>query len=398
MTATPAKGGVPAAGAGGQQQHRVLQQQEAAVYTEDPTAAAVTTQGAAAPPPDAASAVAAALGQPAPAPGITGWADAAAGAPPSLSEHQQAAGANSQQPSDFAYDMFETPAAASADQQQAAVSQPQPQAEQLPAAPPAAEEEDQSTNPPNDNSELLPPEAAKPPALQPPNPPPANGGGDGGSSGGNQPAMPGPPQTPPGLDTQPWLNPSLPLSERISSLLKALTLEEKIPMMIHGQAGVPRLSLKPFQFWTGRGGGVNNRATVYTVYRIPNTYCCCGSSCDLHINLGGTLHLRLSSPCMCAPSCSPKQRSRVLACALLCSRASLCSLQRGTGCSVSYCLLAVRARPPAPTNCCTCVSLLHAECLHGHQERYDGLALPTIFPQPLMLAGTFDPQLAFEVR
>lgn len=39
-----------------------------------------------------------------------------------------------------------------------------------------------------------------------------------------------------------------------------------------------------------------------------------------------------------------------------------------------------------------------AECLHGHQERYDGMALPTIFPQPLMLAGTFDPQLAFEVR
>jgi hypothetical protein len=34
--------------------------------------------------------------------------------------------------------------------------------------------------------------------------------------------------------------------------------------------------------------------------------------------------------------------------------------------------------------------------LHGHQERYDG-ALPTMFPEPLMLAATFDPQLAYEV-
>jgi hypothetical protein len=50
---------------------------------------------------------------------------------------------------------------------------------------------------------------------------------------------------------QPWLNPALPMSERISGLLRALTLEEKIPMMIHGQAGVPRLGLPPFQFWTG---------------------------------------------------------------------------------------------------------------------------------------------------
>lgn len=80
---------------------------------------------------------------------------------------------------------------------------------------------------------------------------------------------------------------------------------------------------------------------------------------------------------------------------LVSSRAAVCSLQGGTACSVhTACPLCVR--PPAPANFCVC--LRHAECLHGHQERYDGLALPTIFPQPLMLAGTFDPQLAFEVR
>jgi hypothetical protein len=28
-------------------------------------------------------------------------------------------------------------------------------------------------------------------------------------------------------------------------------MEEKAGMMIHGQAGVPRIGLKPFQFWTG---------------------------------------------------------------------------------------------------------------------------------------------------
>lgn len=346
MTATPATGGVPAAGAGGHQQHRVLQQQEEAVYTEDPAAAAVATLEAAAPPSDAASTLAAALGQPvadgladadvpaAAAQGV-GSADAA---PSSLSEQQQASGANSQQPSDLAYNMFETPAAASAEQQHATVTQLQPeqqqhpppqQEEQLPASPPAAaEEEDQSTNPPNDNSELLPPEAAQPPAPQPPptaNPPPADGGdgGDGDSSSGNEPATPEPPQTlpgGPGLDTHPWLNPSLPLSERISSLLKALTLEEKIPMMIHGQAGVPRLSLKPFQFWTGRwwgGGAVGHRVKLRRVAAVA-------SRCNLYASTWEesasapeqSLHARppaaqtsaAGSPALHAPCCSVKQQ------------------------------------------------------------------------------------------
>ncbi|KAF8063677.1 BXL3 [Scenedesmus sp. PABB004] len=36
------------------------------------------------------------------------------------------------------------------------------------------------------------------------------------------------------------------------------------------------------------------------------------------------------------------------------------------------------------------------ECLHGHQEQYGG-ALPTIFPQPLLLASTFDEGLAHQV-
>lgn len=49
-------------------------------------------------------------------------------------------------------------------------------------------------------------------------------------------------------------------------------------------------------------------------------------------------------------------------------------------------------------NRCPVLLFCAAECLHGHQERYDGMALPTIFPQPLMLAATFNPHLAFQVR
>ena len=37
------------------------------------------------------------------------------------------------------------------------------------------------------------------------------------------------------------------------------------------------------------------------------------------------------------------------------------------------------------------------ECLHGHQERGAG-AVPTIFPQPLLLASSFDDALVWQVR
>jgi hypothetical protein len=155
-------------------------------------------------------------------------------------------------PSAYAYDAIEKPEAATAEQvpdQQQRQEQPgqqQQQQEQQPSAPAVSAEE--PTAPPNDNSELLPPETTTPAPETSPSPAPT---GDTGSV----PVVSKPPQKPSeGLDKQPWLNPSLPLSERISSLLRALTLEEKIPMMIHGQAGVPRLGLQPFQFWTGALG------------------------------------------------------------------------------------------------------------------------------------------------
>eukprot|EP00775_Hariotina_reticulata_P008295 gene8295-8481_t len=37
------------------------------------------------------------------------------------------------------------------------------------------------------------------------------------------------------------------------------------------------------------------------------------------------------------------------------------------------------------------------ECLHGHQERNEKGVLPTIFPQPMLLASTFDDMLAWQV-
>jgi hypothetical protein len=44
------------------------------------------------------------------------------------------------------------------------------------------------------------------------------------------------------------------------------------------------------------------------------------------------------------------------------------------------------------------MTMLHrTECLHGHQEQGSG-ALPTIFPQPVVLASSFDEALAGEVR
>lgn len=171
-------------------------------------------------------------------------------------QESAAAEADVSTPSDHAYDAFETPEATSAeqlpDQQQQQQEQPaqQQQEQQQPSAPAApAVSAEEPTAPPNDNSDLLPPDNTTPAPEPSPSPPPTD-------DSGSEPAVPEQPQVPDeGLhDTQPWLNPTLPLSERVSSLLRALTLEEKIPMMIHGQAGVPRLGLQPFQFWTGTLG------------------------------------------------------------------------------------------------------------------------------------------------
>ena len=62
-----------------------------------------------------------------------------------------------------------------------------------------------------------------------------------------------------------YLDPKLPVSERVQDLLSHLTLNEKLGQFIHSVDGIPRLGIAPYNFWTEglHGVGRNGRATVF---------------------------------------------------------------------------------------------------------------------------------------
>jgi beta-glucosidase len=62
-----------------------------------------------------------------------------------------------------------------------------------------------------------------------------------------------------------YLDPNLPVSERVQDLLSRLTLKEKLGQFIHSVDGIPRLGIAPYNFWTEglHGVGRNGRATVF---------------------------------------------------------------------------------------------------------------------------------------
>jgi beta-glucosidase len=62
-----------------------------------------------------------------------------------------------------------------------------------------------------------------------------------------------------------FLDPNLPVSERVQDLLSRLTLNEKLGQFIHSVDGIPRLGIAPYNFWSEglHGVGRNGRATVF---------------------------------------------------------------------------------------------------------------------------------------
>ncbi len=66
-------------------------------------------------------------------------------------------------------------------------------------------------------------------------------------------------------DRPPYLDPSLPIPERVKDLLGRMTLAEKIAQMNHPTRGVPRLGIPPYNYWNEALHGVarNGRATVF---------------------------------------------------------------------------------------------------------------------------------------
>ena len=62
-----------------------------------------------------------------------------------------------------------------------------------------------------------------------------------------------------------YLDPKLPVSERVQDLLSRLTLNEKLKQFVHSAGGIPRLGMAPYNFWSEglHGVGRNGRATVF---------------------------------------------------------------------------------------------------------------------------------------
>lgn len=66
----------------------------------------------------------------------------------------------------------------------------------------------------------------------------------------------------------PFQNTSLPLETRVDDLLRRLTLEEKLSLMVHQNPAIERLGLKPYSWWNEALHGVA-RNGIATVYPMP---------------------------------------------------------------------------------------------------------------------------------
>jgi beta-glucosidase len=62
-----------------------------------------------------------------------------------------------------------------------------------------------------------------------------------------------------------YLDPNLPISDRVQDLLSQLTLAEKLTQFLHSVEGIPRLGMAPYNFWSEglHGIGRNGRASVF---------------------------------------------------------------------------------------------------------------------------------------
>jgi beta-glucosidase len=62
-----------------------------------------------------------------------------------------------------------------------------------------------------------------------------------------------------------YLDPKLPVAERVRDLLSRLTIQEKLSQFMHAVDGIPRLGIAAYNFWSEglHGVGRNGRATVF---------------------------------------------------------------------------------------------------------------------------------------
>lgn len=66
--------------------------------------------------------------------------------------------------------------------------------------------------------------------------------------------------------TYPFRNPDLPVEERVKDLISRLTLHEKVQMMKHQAAAVPRLGIPAYNWWNEALHGVARTQEKVTVF------------------------------------------------------------------------------------------------------------------------------------
>jgi beta-glucosidase len=75
-------------------------------------------------------------------------------------------------------------------------------------------------------------------------------------------------QTPASSSTLPYLNPSLPMKERVDDLVGRMTLEEKASQLVNQARAIPRLQVPAYDWWSEALHGVANAGTA-TVFPEP---------------------------------------------------------------------------------------------------------------------------------
>jgi beta-glucosidase len=75
-------------------------------------------------------------------------------------------------------------------------------------------------------------------------------------------------QTTPPAGAPPYLNPSLPFSERVDDLVSRMTLEEKASQLVNQARAIPRLQVPAYDWWSEALHGVANAGTA-TVFPEP---------------------------------------------------------------------------------------------------------------------------------
>src|ERR1700735_4201870 len=76
--------------------------------------------------------------------------------------------------------------------------------------------------------------------------------------------MPALAQEHPAKPSAPYLDPSLPIDQRVDDLVGRMTLQEKTSQVVHRAAGIPRLGIPAYNWWNEALHGVlTKNATVF---------------------------------------------------------------------------------------------------------------------------------------